>query len=221
MQCYVCSKSCDYSHFDDSSRGGKKGNCPLFDSAEQRHEEEVLAAEELARKKAVEENPDVNAELLQFNFSEKVKRDDERRKAADPAHRRQALNGLGAIPEPIPIDLAEGLGPRVARVRARLAAAGPLINFPPFLPGQPAAAAQPAEDRPAVPAPPVPVGPVGTSISEFRFSTASANQFRSPQLFVGGLVPAAGAAATSCPSPPATEPCSPSARPGFSPTAAR
>lgn len=83
VQCYVCSKSCDYSHFDDSTRGGKKGNCPLFDSVEERHRNEVHAAEEEARKKVTDENPGVDAELLKIDFSEKVKQDDDRRKGVN------------------------------------------------------------------------------------------------------------------------------------------
>lgn len=90
VQCYVCSKSCDYAHFDDSARGGKKGNCPLFDSVEKRHEEEVQAAEDDARKQVAKENPKVDDELLKFHFSEKVKKDEERRKAANPAAVRPA-----------------------------------------------------------------------------------------------------------------------------------
>ncbi|SPQ25453.1 a2e277b0-81af-4a53-a16e-2c799d662269 [Thermothielavioides terrestris] len=89
VQCYVCSQSCDYTHFNDPSRGGKPGNCPLFDNVEERHEKEVRAAEEQARKAAAEQNPDIDAELLKINFSERVKQDDERRKAADPARLRQ------------------------------------------------------------------------------------------------------------------------------------
>lgn len=91
VQCYVCSKSCDYSHFDDATRGGKKGNCPLFDSVEQRHEEDVTAAEEEARKKIAQENPALDSGTLQFQFSEKVKQDDERRKAANPAPRHHGM----------------------------------------------------------------------------------------------------------------------------------
>ncbi|AEO60847.1 hypothetical protein MYCTH_2310513 [Thermothelomyces thermophilus ATCC 42464] len=80
VQCYVCSKSCDYSHFDDRSRGGKRGNCPLFDDVEQRHRNEVRAAEELARKQVASENPDLNEDLLKVNFSEQAEKDDERRR---------------------------------------------------------------------------------------------------------------------------------------------
>ncbi|KAJ4289492.1 hypothetical protein N0V88_006974 [Collariella sp. IMI 366227] len=59
VQCYVCSVS-----------------------VEQRHEDEVNAALQEARKQVAEENPDVSADLLDIAFSERVKQDDERRKAA-------------------------------------------------------------------------------------------------------------------------------------------
>ncbi|KAK4188710.1 hypothetical protein QBC35DRAFT_495365 [Podospora australis] len=91
VQCYVCSKSCDYSHFDDSSRGGKQGNCPLFDSVESRHEVEVQAAQEKARQQVAQENPAVEAELLEIKFSEKVQQDDKRRMAANPQIGRHAF----------------------------------------------------------------------------------------------------------------------------------
>ncbi|KAF4445132.1 hypothetical protein F53441_10974 [Fusarium austroafricanum] len=87
VQCYVCSKSCDYDHFDDSRRGGKKGNCPLFEDVEERHEKEVNLAQQAAKKKVIEENPELAAdpELLDFSMSEKVKNDDLlRRKQAGP-----------------------------------------------------------------------------------------------------------------------------------------
>ncbi|KAF9762027.1 hypothetical protein IL306_003583 [Fusarium sp. DS 682] len=82
VQCYVCSKSCDYDHFNDERRGGKQGNCPLFESAEERHENEVNEAEKAAKKKVLEENPELASapELLDFNMSEKVMSDDKRRK---------------------------------------------------------------------------------------------------------------------------------------------
>lgn len=58
------------------------GNCELFDKegVEARHEEEVRAAEEEARKKAQEQHADLNPELLEFKESEKVKADQARRK---------------------------------------------------------------------------------------------------------------------------------------------
>ncbi|KAK3986544.1 hypothetical protein QBC44DRAFT_139124 [Cladorrhinum sp. PSN332] len=84
VQCYVCSKSCDYTHFDDTGRGGRTGNCPLFDRVEERHQEEVNTAMEEARKKVTEENPDVKLELLDIKFSDKVVADDQKRNAVNP-----------------------------------------------------------------------------------------------------------------------------------------
>lgn len=91
IQCYVCSKSCDYAHFNDPSRGGKTGNCPLFDSSgiETRHQEEVRMAEEQARKKALEKHPEVQVEFLEFKVSDRVKKDEVARKG--PVHHRQYL----------------------------------------------------------------------------------------------------------------------------------
>lgn len=82
IQCYVCSRSCDYSHFNDTRRGGKAGNCDLFDKeggVEARHQAEVSAAEEEARKKVQEEHKDLDPALLKFNESEKIKQDEARR----------------------------------------------------------------------------------------------------------------------------------------------
>jgi TRIAD3 protein (E3 ubiquitin-protein ligase RNF216) len=60
----------------------------LFDSVEERHQDEVHAAEEEARKRIAEANPGVDAEMLKINFSEKVKQDDDRRKAGNPGPRQ-------------------------------------------------------------------------------------------------------------------------------------
>lgn len=90
VQCYVCHQSCDYTHFDDASRGGKKGNCPLFESAESRHEEEVQTAEQNARQKIVQSNPDVNVDFLKFTMSQKVIDDENRRKNAAAAQQPAA-----------------------------------------------------------------------------------------------------------------------------------
>lgn len=51
---------------------------------EQRHEDEVRAAEEKAKKQVVEENPDVDAAIFDINFSDVVKTDDQRRKQMNP-----------------------------------------------------------------------------------------------------------------------------------------
>ncbi|RDA82390.1 hypothetical protein CP532_4404 [Ophiocordyceps camponoti-leonardi (nom. inval.)] len=72
VQCYVCSKSCDYSHFDEPARGGKAGNCPLFDQVDSRHARDMWDAEQNTRKKVVEDNPDMDPSLLDFHMSDKV-----------------------------------------------------------------------------------------------------------------------------------------------------
>lgn len=75
-QCYVCSKSCDYGHFDRS--GGDPHKCPLYDQHD-RHEEEVKKAEEAARKVIIEKNPDVDQEHLAIKMSKVVSADDKAR----------------------------------------------------------------------------------------------------------------------------------------------
>ncbi|CAG9980529.1 unnamed protein product [Clonostachys byssicola] len=81
VQCYICSKNCDYRHFNDPNRGGKKGNCPLFDkNVESRHESEVKNAEDAAREAVSLKQPDVDPSLLKFDMSSRVFEDDKRRK---------------------------------------------------------------------------------------------------------------------------------------------
>lgn len=93
IQCYVCSKSCDYNHFNDTSRGGKDGNCPLFESAEQRHIDEVNKAEKEALEKVLADHPEYTEEDLKVKMSENVKKDDARRISMDPRVRHmEALN---------------------------------------------------------------------------------------------------------------------------------
>ncbi|KAK3389363.1 hypothetical protein B0H63DRAFT_98036 [Podospora didyma] len=184
VQCYVCSKSCDYGHFNDESRGGKPGNCPLFDIVEERHDEEVQAAAAKARKEAAEANPDIAEEFLEIRFSDKVKQDENRRKATDvrqnphlrmqvaAAEAAQMRNGfedrLAGMGFMFPIAQLNAMEARQARRGAQAGAAGaagavqPAVQvaaqqpvFPPeFLPVFPFGAA------PAVPAlPPVPPVP--------------------------------------------------------------
>lgn len=102
IQCYVCSKSCDYAHFNDTRRGGKTGNCDLFDAeggVEARHQAEVRAAEEEARKKVQEEYEGLNPELLEFKESERVKQDEankQKRESGYPgAPAREAAFAMG------------------------------------------------------------------------------------------------------------------------------
>lgn len=64
VQCYICHKSCDYTHFNDPSRGGKEGNCALFDDVKKRHNDEVTAAEERTRRELIEKNPEMAKILL-------------------------------------------------------------------------------------------------------------------------------------------------------------
>ncbi|KAI0817730.1 hypothetical protein GGR55DRAFT_693919 [Xylaria sp. FL0064] len=60
LQCDVCRKTIkDYSHFNDSKRGGKAGQCPLFDASQERYEKEVSSAEAEMRKKVIEKDPNV------------------------------------------------------------------------------------------------------------------------------------------------------------------
>lgn len=84
VQCYVCSKSCNYEHFNDIRRGGKQGNCPLFESVEDRHNNEVRQAEKEALEKVRAEHPEYTEEDLKIKMSENVTKDDEKRKAMDP-----------------------------------------------------------------------------------------------------------------------------------------
>ncbi|CAG8974924.1 hypothetical protein HYALB_00006711 [Hymenoscyphus albidus] len=84
IQCYVCSKSCGYDHFNDPHRGGKPGNCPLFEDVEARHDEEVGKAEKEALEKIRAEHPEYTEEDLRIRFSDEVKKDEERRKSRHP-----------------------------------------------------------------------------------------------------------------------------------------
>jgi hypothetical protein len=70
------------------------GNCPLFDSVEDRHENDIKEAEKAARKKVLEENPDLAPDFLDFRISKKVKKDDNRRKHREQRIRDRALFGI-------------------------------------------------------------------------------------------------------------------------------
>lgn len=68
-QCYICGKSCDYDHF-------KRSGCPLHDGAgndvESRHRNEAQKAQEAARKRLLEENPDMTEEELRVKLPDDV-----------------------------------------------------------------------------------------------------------------------------------------------------
>src|SRR5947207_11707728 len=78
---YVCSKTITngYSHFNEPSRGGKQGNCPLFDNTEQRHDEDVKKAEQEAVAKVRAENPGLNEEEIKVQVSKTVFQAEQRR----------------------------------------------------------------------------------------------------------------------------------------------
>ncbi|KAI0848903.1 hypothetical protein F5Y00DRAFT_76729 [Daldinia vernicosa] len=93
LQCYVCRQTItDYRHFDDSSRGGKEGQCPLFDKTEERHQQEVQQAEEQARQKMLEDNTNITEDVLKINISEQVLQDDQKRRKGN------STQGAPAVP---------------------------------------------------------------------------------------------------------------------------
>lgn len=74
MQCYICAANCDYNHFNDGH--SRKGTCPLFDNHHERHDKEVAEAEQAARAKAQQENPDIAEDHLRIELSTQVKKDE-------------------------------------------------------------------------------------------------------------------------------------------------
>lgn len=115
IQCYVCSKDITkdgYTHFNESARGGRPGQCPLFDNTEQRHDEDVKKAEQKALEKVREEHPGFSEEELKVKVSDAVEKNErERIRQATAAHGHYApprmhpriLEFAGrAVPYPIP-----------------------------------------------------------------------------------------------------------------------
>ena len=93
-QCYICGQSCDYDHF---TRSG----CPLHDSVgndvETRHRKEAQKAQEAARKRLLEENPDMTEEDLRVKLPEDVNAGKEK-----PAKPRALRRRNGAPVNPVP-----------------------------------------------------------------------------------------------------------------------
>jgi TRIAD3 protein (E3 ubiquitin-protein ligase RNF216) len=85
VQCYVCSKSCTYAHFNDETRGGKAGNCPLFEKTSERHDEEVKKAEKEALDKIRADHPEYTEEDLKVKVSDAVLQDEQRWRAEEGA----------------------------------------------------------------------------------------------------------------------------------------
>ena len=103
IQCYICSQDClhtphggTYAHFNDPSRGGKEGQCQLFDNTEQRHQEAVEAAQKEAMAKIQAEHPEYTEDELKATIVETAasKEDRERRARLDPMAAR--FGGLHA-----------------------------------------------------------------------------------------------------------------------------
>ncbi|KAI0890273.1 uncharacterized protein GGS22DRAFT_150457 [Annulohypoxylon maeteangense] len=135
LQCYVCRKTIiGYNHFNDPSRGGHQGQCPLYDKTEQRHEEEIRQAEETTRKKVEMEHPGLTADALSIKVSDEVKKDEERRLLRPHEQRRldrqramfnpweiNARLPQAGMAIPPPIGRPEGNGPDLMRARIALA----------------------------------------------------------------------------------------------------
>ncbi|KAH6659388.1 hypothetical protein BKA67DRAFT_12531 [Truncatella angustata] len=92
LQCYVCRQTVkDYSHFNDRTRGGKNGQCPLFElSTEERHQNEVRRAEEASRSQVAKDNPELNDEILKLKVSARVL-DDEKKRMVPRAGQRNLV----------------------------------------------------------------------------------------------------------------------------------
>ena len=147
---YICSQTIkNYDHFNDPARGGKIGNCPLFDNTEERHHDEV----ETAAKKAMEtlrgEHPDLDDEDLKIELSERVRKEEE-------AKRSRAAVANGGIPPYQPQAARQPVvAPPPPVVRRR--AAGPPPPAPP-----------PPPPAPQVGGPVIAVGPRGRILQRVR-----------------------------------------------------
>lgn len=85
--CYICRKTItDYSHFNDETRGGKNGQCTLFDRTEDRHQEEVENAKKAAIATILTEHPEFKDVDLDITQTAAEKEDRERRLRRDPLH---------------------------------------------------------------------------------------------------------------------------------------
>ncbi|KAF3912342.1 hypothetical protein AA313_de0206384 [Arthrobotrys entomopaga] len=112
MNCYLCSKVIkDYKHFNDPNRGGKVGNCLLFDNTEERHQNEVQAAEQAAIAKIRAENPEITEEEMRVQLSQVVL-DGERRKIED-GNRRLGIGGPAGLLVPPPRPIAIPIQPNL------------------------------------------------------------------------------------------------------------
>ncbi|KAK6497650.1 hypothetical protein TWF481_012055 [Arthrobotrys musiformis] len=138
MNCYLCSKVIkDYHHFNDPARGGRTGNCLLFDNTDERHHNEVHAAEEAAIAKIRAENPEITEEQMRIQLSQVII--DEERQKIEEGNRRLGHNHPGAGARP------PGLNALPPRFQGR----HPQI-VPPFIPGPNGRHVQPEQQLPQV-----------------------------------------------------------------------
>ncbi|KAF3085855.1 hypothetical protein TWF102_011289 [Orbilia oligospora] len=139
MNCYLCSKVIrDYNHFNDPARGGRSGNCLLFDNTEERHHNEVEAAERAAIAKIRAENPEITEEQMRVQLSQVIIDDERQKIEAGNRHAPRAQIHHGRIqhmppgrfplgqPAPPPV-LPPEPGPNVRQV---LQVMNPMIRIP-------------------------------------------------------------------------------------------
>lgn len=110
VQCYVCSQSCTYEHFNDGRRRRgkrKRRTCPLWDSHEARHKAEVQRAEEAARRKVMAENPGISPELLQIRMAKDVEMKARLRRYL--ANAKHVYQGAVAVPKWFLREMGRGL----------------------------------------------------------------------------------------------------------------
>lgn len=101
LQCYVCSETVtSYDHFNDQARGGKTGNCPLFDTHQALDEGRVQEAEKKAVAQILAEDPDIDEEALKIHVSEAVKKAERDRRGREGA--------IYGNPYPYPVAAAQG-----------------------------------------------------------------------------------------------------------------
>ncbi|KAI1779667.1 hypothetical protein F4818DRAFT_436970 [Hypoxylon cercidicola] len=93
--CYVCRQTVtSYDHFNNVDRGGRVGQCPLFDNTEERHHAEVQRAEEAARRKVAQDNPTIAADAFSLKVSDGVEQDELRRRQNSQTPFEAAMNAF-------------------------------------------------------------------------------------------------------------------------------
>ncbi|EHL00120.1 hypothetical protein M7I_3880 [Glarea lozoyensis 74030] len=91
-------------------RGGKDGNCPLFDSANQRHEREIQEAEKAALDRIRQEHPELTESDLKIKVSQAVLQDEEIRRSREPRYRPAEHRPVEGQPNRLEIELLMELG---------------------------------------------------------------------------------------------------------------